>query len=249
MKKLLEGFAIGFLVVALTTGIANSADVTSDMVGHWPLDGNVEDTVGDNDGKLIEGADWVDNGKLNGAVELDGSTGYVEIPDFTLTSDTVTLVAWINGWKAANWAAIVCDGANRTGMNFGDNDTLHYMWNNDAQNTWSWSDGPVIPQNEWAMTALTIEPDKATAYVYSGDELKQGVNQIDHLEQTIGAPVVFGWDNNFPGDRHFEGSIDEVIIYDRTLTEDDILELASGGIGAAVEPSGKLTTIWGKIKQ
>ena len=42
--------------------------------------------------------------------------------------------------------------------------------------------------------------------------------------------------------------MDEVMIYNRTLSEDDILELAISG-PAAVEPSGKLTTTWAGIKQ
>ena len=39
-------------------------------------------------------------GMIGGAVELDGNGDYVSVPDFELATNTVTITAWINGWKA-----------------------------------------------------------------------------------------------------------------------------------------------------
>lgn len=248
MVRLFGRFTVLFFAISLSVGIVNAADLTSGMVGYWPLDGDAKDSVGDNDGELVGGAGWVRDGRMNGAVELDGSTGYVEVPDFELITDTITVVVWLNGWKQADWAGIVTDRNDPPfWMGFrATQDTLSYVWNNNSPETYNWNGGPTIPQDEWAMAAVAIEPDKATAYIYTdADGLKQGVNKIDHIEQIVDN-LNFGWDKGF-NDRHVKGVIDEVIIYDRVLTKDDILQLATSGL--SVTPAAKLTTTWGMIKQ
>jgi hypothetical protein len=159
-------------------------------------------------------------------LDFDGVEDYVAVPAFNLTTDTVTFVAWINGWKAGDWAGIVFSRSDHTcGMDFGSNDTLHYTWNNNSASTYGWEGGPVIPQNQWAMLALAIEPDKATAYVYSeAGGLQQGVNNIGHVAQTID-DLKIGWDDHADS-RRFQGLIDDVRIYSRALDETEILNIA-----------------------
>ena len=45
------------------------------------------------------------------------------------------------------------------------------------------------------------------------------------------------------------GLIDEVLFYSRALGQEEIEELASDGLPAAVESYGKLANLWGAIKQ
>lgn len=246
MERLFFIFTVLVLVLSLTTGIALAVDVASGLVGYWPLDGNAKDTIGGKDGKLVGGATWTKNGYLKGAVELDGNTGYVEVSGFKLTTDTITAVAWINGWKQTDWTGIVVGrGATPFWMGFTDQDTVSYVWNNDSDQTWGWRNGPKIPQEKWAMMAVAIEPKKATAYIYSDAKLTQEVNAIAHIVQTV-ENLKFGWDECCGTGRHFLGIIDEVMIYDRALNEDEILKLAQSGL--AVSPAAKLTTTWASIK-
>lgn len=250
MERLFGRFIVLILVIGLTVGIANAVDVTSGLVGYWPLDGDAKDSVGGKDGKLVGGAKWTKNGYLKSAVELDGSSGYVEISGFTpLTTDTLTSMAWINGWRQSAWTGIVVSRNDPTTfwMGFTDQDTLSYVWNNNSDQTWGWRQGPKIPQEKWAMVAVAIEPKKATAYIYSDAEgLKKAVNNIPHIKQTVADNLKFGWDECCGTDRHFLGIIDEVMIYDRALNEDEILSLATSGL--AVSSLGKLTTTWATIK-
>lgn len=252
MERLFGKFMALFLLVSLSVGFTNASDLSSGLIGHWPLDGNAKDIVGGSDGKLVGGSDWVDSGRVNGAVECDGSTGYVEISGFTpLVTNTLTSVAWINGWRQSAWTGIVVSRADPVTfwMGFTDQDTLSYIWNNNSDQTWGWVEGPVISENEWAMVAVAIEPDKATSYVYTdADGLKEGVNNIDHIEQTVADNLKFGWDECCGPDRHFQGIIDEVMIYDRALRGDEVVDLATSGL-AVVSLDNKLTTTWGKIKQ
>ena len=170
----------------------------------------------------------------------------MEVSGFKLTTDTITAVAWINGWRQSAWTGIVVGrGGTPFWMGFTDQDTLSYVWNNDSDQTWGWRNGPKIPQEKWAIVAVAIEPKKATAYIYSDAKLNQEVNGIAHIKQTV-ENLKFGWDECCGADRHFKGLIDEVMIYDRPLNGDEIFRLATSGL--AVSPLDNLTTTWAKIK-
>ena len=245
MRNLFLCLAILFLASCLITGVANAADITSGLVGYWPLDGDATDKSGSgNDGELVAAPAW-GNGRVGQAIELNGSDQLVSVPDFGLVTDTVTFVAWINGWKANEdqwtFTGLVFSrsgDSDSTGIHFGTNDTIHYTWNDNADTTWGWEGGPQIPKNKWAMVAVAIEPDKATAYVYTdADGLQSAVNNITHIEETVDA-LEFGHDPTIAVlPRYFDGMIDEVRIYDRALSEEDLRALATSD-DAAVAPAG-----------
>lgn len=247
MERLFFIFTV--LVLGLTVDTANAADITSGLVGYWPLDGNGADKVGKSKGELVGGAKWIKDGRVKGAVELDGTTGHVAVSGFTLTTKELTAVAWLKGWKEADWAGIMCSRADPMTfwVGFTDANTLSYVWNNNAEATWGWRAGPKIPQDEWALVAITIDRDKAVSYIYTNaNNLKSGVNKTPHVEQTIADNLKIGRDECCGDKRHIKGLIDEVMIYGRPLNGDEILRLATSGL--AVSPLGKLTTTWSSIK-
>ena len=58
----------------LTTGVSDA-----DMVAHWALDGNTNDSAGSNDGSIVGYPVW-ESGRFGGALSLDGDD-YVVIPN------------------------------------------------------------------------------------------------------------------------------------------------------------------------
>ncbi len=242
---------ITVLTFAMSLWYANdpTAELMEGLVGYWPLDGNGEDRSGNaNHAELKNGAKWTANGKVGGAVEVNGFDGHVVVSDaFYLLTDTITVGAWINGWKTEDWSGIVV-GRSQTPfwMGVAENDTLVYVWNNDSAETFGWQGAPHIPQDEWAFVAIAIQPEKATSYVYHAatDTLETGENEIDHIQQTV-MNLKFGWDECC-GARYFQGLIDEVMIYNLTLNADEIKKLAT--IGVAVESAGKLAITWAALK-
>ncbi len=237
------------LAVSLWTTGAFAAELTEGLVGYWPLDGNGNDESGSgHDAELEKGAKWVDDGWVNGAVEVDGGGGHIVVDNkFELTTDTLTVIARINGWKTIDWSGIV---VGRSGtpfwMGVAANNTLTYVWNNNAAETWGWKEASEIPEDKWALVAIAIAPDKATSYVYhrATGKLDAADNDITHIEQTV-INLKFGWDECC-GARYFKGIIDEVMVYDRALNAADIERLAT--VGLAVDSNGKLTTTWAAIK-
>ena len=222
-------FLVSFvLVLGLAISISEGADPS--LVGWWRFEEGSGTTAYDSsgnglNGELVGGVTWTE-GRIGGGIEIDGTSGYVSVPDFELTTDTITFVAWLNGWKGGDWAPLLSSRVvGQCEMNFGDNDTLHYTWNNDSSATWGWTGGPVIPQDAWTMLAVTIDPDKAVAYVYTDDAgLTQSTNAIAHIEETVGAlQIGYSYDP-----RYVRGIMDEAAIFNRALTESEILGLVMG---------------------
>jgi hypothetical protein len=217
-----------FIYFILVFFIVLTSAAEADLVGLWRFNEGSGTTVYDlsgngNDGTLEGDPEWVDTPK-GGGIKLDGVDDHIRVPDFSLITDTITFIAMIEGWKTSNWAGIAVSRGDGDpgGLWFGDNDTLHYVWNDNSSTTWGWADGPVIPQDEWVMVALTIETTQATTYVVtSSGEVRSAVNAIPHTSQEMGA-LTFGWDFGF-GDRYFRGVIDEVRIYDHALNEGEII--------------------------
>ena len=76
MRSILGIPIVLFLVFILAVAFAG-ADLKDGLVAYWPLDGDGDDLAGNSEGELDGGADWVNEGRLNGAVQLDGATGHV----------------------------------------------------------------------------------------------------------------------------------------------------------------------------
>ena len=238
--------AISLCAVSLCT-----ANLSEGLYGYWPLDGNGKDESGNgHDAELMQGAEWTNEGWINGGMALDGAGGHAVVDDkFTLTTTNLTVAARINGWKTIDWSGIVVGRSDPASfwMGVAANNTLTYVWNNNAGNTWDWKGAPEIPQDKWALVAIAIEPDKATSYIYhrDGGKLDSAENEIAHIEQTV-LNLKFGWDECC-GARYFKGIIDEVMIFERTLSADEIEQLAIGGL--PVESKGKLAVPWGDLKR
>ena len=248
-KRLLFNIIL-LLTFGLVVSMAYAKDIREGLVGYWPLDENGTDKAGKSVGKLEGGAKWTKTGRVNGAVELDGTTGCVAISGFELTTTELTSVVWLKGWKQSDWSGILCSRNDPTTfwMGFTTANTLSYVWNDNAANTYSWVGAPEIPQDEWAMCAITIDKDKAVGYIYTdAEKLQSGKNEIPHIEQTIADSLKIGRDECCGDNRHVSGILDEVMIYNRALAEDEILKLATNGL--AVEFKDKLATQWGTIKQ
>ncbi|MHC4206063.1 MAG: LamG domain-containing protein [Planctomycetota bacterium] len=235
----------------LLLGLALTSTARADLVGLWRFDegaGTIAyDSSGNgNDGNLEGGVTWA-TGRFGGGIELDGTSGYVSVPDFELTTDSITFAIWLNGWKGGDWAPLISSRVvGQCEMIFGSDDTLRYVWNNDSAATWGWTGGPVIPMDTWAMLAVTIDPDRAIAYVYTdAGGLSKATNAIAHIEETVGA-LQIGWsyDNRF-----VRGIIDEAAVYDHALTEDEIMAVVKGqGLPYALGPNpangSVLTDTW-----
>ncbi len=196
----------------------NGASVAVDSVG--PNNGTISATV-------IAGVSGPQNPPFAGfetnntAMQLTGVPGsYLTMPPLNLNTNTVTITGWINpnGYQAA-WAGIVfCRGQNTTaGLNFGPgaiNNELRYTW---ANARWDTGTGLVAPTNQWSFFALVVTPTGATIYLGTNGTLSTFTDTFTETNQAFDAPLLIGYDPA-QGSRLFNGLIDEVAIYNQSLT-------------------------------
>lgn len=104
----------------------------------------------------------------------------------------------------------------------------------------------VIVQGEWQHLAVTYKPGEWIFY-HNGEALDINEGATTNLVPD-GKPVLVG--DERPMDRLFQGKIDEVAIFNRALTEEEV-NLIMGSIEQimTVEPLGKIAITWADIKQ
>ncbi|MHC4913200.1 MAG: LamG domain-containing protein, partial [Planctomycetota bacterium] len=171
----------------------------------------------------------------NYSMNFDG-TDYVEIPVLDLNTNDATISAWVkrNG-DSPEWAGIVfARGANTTsGLNLSrggpakSRHMLSYHWDD----WWWWYEsGIMIPDGQWTFTSLVVEEDKATLYMSDGATLETATNATYHGPDQWDAIANVGRDPQAP--RTMVGLVDDVRIYDRSLSVGEVMGLA--GISGTV---------------
>jgi len=107
---------------------------------------------------------------------------------------------------------------------------LSFMW---TGYSWEWDSGLFVPPDEWTFVALTVAPDVAILYLLDGIAMQASRNYDTyealswHVPFHIADQMQFGPPTE--SDRFFPGMIDDVRIYNQTLTHEEILSLALQG--------------------
>jgi len=177
-------------------------------------DGVYRDTL-----QLLIGNDCEKDSLPGYALALDGQSAYALIPSPNITTNTITMMAWVKSTAVQNdWAGILFIRGNgqAAGLSVLGNGELRYHWNTGGYN---WSSSARLMQNEWTHVALVVEPGSVTIYK-NGIPYKHSVNVNPHA---FTSPVAIGADLN-GGARFFKGSIDEVCLYNRALSQNEIRE-------------------------
>ena len=146
-------------------------------------------------------------------LRLSGNNGdYASITPMSLNTNNLTLSAWVKPNGIQNqWAGIVfCRGNGTTaGLSCASNNELRYHWDD---NHYGWSSGAFLPQDVWSHVALVISPTQATIYL-NGVAYTRTAN---HAIESFDHAVRVGSDETH-STRYFNGEIDEVCIWDRSL--------------------------------
>jgi hypothetical protein len=123
--------------------------------------------------------------------------------------------------------------------NNGGNAELRYSWNDDGSD-YNFSTGLNLPTNgQWAFFALTIEPSRAIVYLATNSVLRSATNNVANTGQAFNGSFYFGYDPN-SNTRRIKGELDEIAIYNRTLTAQQISHILAAA-QAATPPAVKLS--------
>jgi PKD repeat protein/photosystem II stability/assembly factor-like uncharacterized protein len=154
------------------------------------------------------------------ALHLPGGVAdYVTAPPLGLQqTNEVTFSAWVRrDGNQHEFAGILFNrlGSEAMGLNIGNNNELRYHWNTSSD--WSWNSGHVLPDQQWTHVALVVEPQKVTIYMNGIPSSRTAI----HPPKNFFIPFYVGADINFSL-RRFKGLIDEVSVWNRALSQDEI---------------------------
>lgn len=249
---------IGILGLCVHVFSVSAAKLADDCVGLWLLDEGKGDTFKDatengNNGS-IKGNDikWT-KGKFGNALEFPSdSNQYAMIADSpSLDLETFTLMAWVNSKKVTGSWQIVASKENRgpTARNYGmylniNSGVVHYSFTN-ANNWRSYDAKTVVTDGQWHHIAAAYDKKTFILYLDGGVDAQTAVSdKPDTHDNAIyigGCPL--------DGSYAMTGVIDEIAVFKRSLTADEIKDAMKGLQSLlAIAPLGKLTTTWGNIK-
>ncbi|HEX5221570.1 MAG TPA: LamG-like jellyroll fold domain-containing protein [Verrucomicrobiae bacterium] len=185
-----------------------------------------------NDGTL-NNAPTPTAGQVAEGLAFNGANQYVEVPALSLTTDTITLLAWVRRDGVANlndWAGIIFHrGGSVSGLNVSTLNRLGYHWN-DAANTYNFNSGLTLPSDQWVLAALTVETNRAILYLgTTNGVLLSATNNVSHNLSTFDSPIRLANDST-SSSRSFRGGMDEVGIWNRALTRAEIGAILTNGM-------------------
>ncbi len=188
----------------------------------------------------------------NAAIELTpGVSARIGLPALNLDTNTVTITCWINPRSKPSDAGIVfCrSGSTTAGLDWASTTgLLGYTWNNE-QASWGWQgSGANPPLNEWSFIALVVDANAGGAYIYcmnaSQGILPPGFNPVAPVNQSFGGETRIGNDQLNGTTRTFDGYIDDVVIYNRALSQTELQNLYFAATGGPVLTLTGLDLSW-----
>lgn len=232
----------------LTVNTPSSCDpAPSGLVGWWKGEGNANDSAGTNNGSLSASGATYATGEVGQGFRFDGTNGYMQIPDSdALKPANVTCEAWVwldpglpshHGgeqivFKKNTWSAwfegysllkITIDNGDGTYS-----DRFQFCISRDG-NQVAINSQTIAQRGVWYHVAAT----------YDGNQSKLYVNGVLEASATAGfaldydtTPIFIGTSGTWaPYLSMFGGIIDEVSIYKRALSSNEIAAIYNAGSG------------------
>ena len=246
-----------------TAEFASTKVLDPDLVLYFDFEEFDGDTVVEKSGHGYDGAIsgkvvQSDDGKFGKAAEFS-STSFLDLdgpnidPDH-IPTEGMSVVAWIHVDNVTDMAIFNARAGDGTWLVHpearGDG---NYRWLNRGPNPNRTIFDIRAGNNkakEWVHYAGTYSRAKALAVLYINGK------NVGHEEARLDTPIAGDWDQgarvgyNIDNNRPFAGLMDELNVWKRGLTAEEVNGIMELGIEEffAVEAQGKLATTWGKLK-
>ncbi len=258
---------ISFVLVVSLVGISAAQDTDPTLVGWWKLDetsGNIAaDSSGMGNNGIVYGApQWI-TGRINGALDFDGTNNYVDLPIgsliSSLTDSTLSIWADFSGSGGA-WQRLwdFGTGPATTPANYmflspriGDAGAMRFAILAEGDTGEYLITAPSTLESGWHHVAVVIDSASMNMQLYlNGDVVASGPTQ--RLPANLGETTQ-NWlgRSQWAADAYYSGTLDDFRIYNRALTSDEVdrfvprfIVKSPGPVNGAVITTTAVTLSW-----
>jgi len=249
-QKMIRGTKVFLSVFVLLIASSFTLAAKEGLVLYLPFDRSLMDASGNGNDGIVQGNEkWVD-GKFAEAMEFDGAT-YVEVadkPDSGLDgTQGLTIELWVKMSEHHDNGIVVklttagqpwpCSYNLETWS-----DQLAYFDINADIGKYTTADYPL---GEWFHIAGVFDGNTGEDRIYINGELKNSNPRPEQIVPDGDLPVYIGC--VAPGLYFFKGSLDDLAIYSKALTNEEIIQ-DMNSIAAPVNGKSKSSILWGLIK-
>ncbi|MFC1648431.1 LamG-like jellyroll fold domain-containing protein [Nanoarchaeota archaeon] len=211
---------------------------TSRAVVNMPFDTNNSAGTKDyssfnNNGTIVENVTWISNGASSGAYDFPGTPSYISIPysaELNITDD-ITIALWINPDSLSDYGGMVTKTYVSGGIDFD-----FYMGSSGHIKFWSQDTSPqdstgyqlTTGVGTWLHIAMTRKGSNLTFYL-NGEVNNSMIVTGSFVGRN--APLIIGTNepDNDPTYAHFNGQIDGVLVYNYSLSPEQIAAMYNSG--------------------
>lgn len=224
------------------------------LVAYWNFDNNLDDIAHTLPGESIVADNGVFSGTLtdvgyaeaglfgSSALSLNGGAGWVTVPASIDTlreaENAVTVSAWIKiAAYNANWQSVVAHGEGAQWRMARRNNEDTIAWAGGAGDIPGANLGPVIANDTWHHVVATSDPVNLWTKLYvDGVEIATG--GAPNISDTANGgliPDLFIGANPNATNREWNGQIDDLAIWGRGLSAEEVALIYNGGAGESIE--------------
>ncbi len=228
------------------------------LVGWWPFNGNANDESGNGNNGTVNGATLtVDRfGVADKAYSFDGVDDYIQAPNYAL-SGSITFTCWVN-MSSYNLNAMGANDfiffSNHSGLNNSSRNFLAgyrnfgsefghstYLFDNSANLFGYYPTNQQPSANVWHQFVSVFNNGQSIKMYLDGVEFYSNSN-VPSINNLPSLPIFFGI--GIPTQFNFlNGSLDDIGIWNRALTECEIKDLYHAQLGYSTVDAGADQTI------
>ena len=213
----------------------------------------VNDLSGFGNHGIIEGKiDWI-KGKFKGGFHFDGITHIAvkNVKPLTELTHPMSVAVWVNPDVLGGWRNIIemdRTGASKVGgWKMGLHDSGSIVWT--TYGVKDFISTTPLETGKWTHVVSTWDGAQAIVYVDGKPDAPIAGGGVIDVKDTADIPSLdLGWRRS-SGVSTFQGGMDEVCIFKKMLSQNEITAIMKGvGDLMSVDSKEKLSTAWGNIK-
>ncbi|MFN5621405.1 MAG: LamG-like jellyroll fold domain-containing protein [Flavobacteriales bacterium] len=212
-----------------------SANLQTGLVGYWPFCGNANDESGNGNDGVVNGATLTEDrfGNANAAYGFDGVNNSIITPALLNASNDLTFSCWVNSNSESNQT--ILNTIPHTVIGYGLNPwwagsgNISFLYGNGQSAGWSGDNSVIVNPipflNTWVnhviiKSGLHWKFLENNSVIYEFDSSNQPADIV--------AQLVFGHCDPSICAETLSGSLDDIAIWNRALTPEEVQELYTG---------------------